>query len=135
MLSLPQNARWRAFIVEITGNPRAAMQYVNYEEAIVQRYGIELQGWTYDKLVNPSELSTAVDPLRKLLNAINSGDCKFVKLTAEERRKRRETYNAKIASGELKAHTRKTRSDSGKKKKRIAVEGIKFFKAAELNDG
>jgi hypothetical protein len=99
------------------------MQYVNYEEAIVQRYGIELQGWTYDKLVNPSELSTAVDPLRKLLNAINSGDCKFVKLMAEERRKRQETYNAKIASGELKARTRKTRSDSGKKKKRIAVEG------------
>jgi hypothetical protein len=94
------------------------MQYVNYEEAIIQRYGIELQGWTYDKFVNPSELSTSLPLLRKLLNAIDTGDCKFVKLTAEERRKRLETYKKKVANGEIKIRERKTRSDAGKRKRK-----------------
>jgi hypothetical protein len=111
------------FIVEITSNPSAMMQYVNYEEAIIQHYGIELKGWTYNKFVNPSELSTAVDLLCKLLNAITSRDCKFVKLTGEECQERLEAYNAKLASGELKACTCKTHSDSRKKKKRTADEG------------
>lgn len=48
--------------VEITGNPRAVMNYVNYEEAIVQRYEVVLEGWTLDKFVNPSELSTSLPP-------------------------------------------------------------------------
>lgn len=103
--------------VEITGNPTAMMQYANYEEDIVQRYGIVLQGWTYEKFVNPSELSTAIGPLRGLMDAINNGDCKFVKLTAEERRKRKATYKAKVDSGEVKARKRKRRSDYGTKKK------------------
>lgn len=94
------------------------MQYVNYEEAIVQRYGIELQGWTYDKFVNPSELSTSLPLLRKLLTAIDTGSCKFVKLTAEELRKRLETYKKKVESGELKIRERKTRSDAGKRKRK-----------------
>ena len=102
LLSDTTNISLCPFIVEITGNPNAVMQYVNYEEAIIQWYGIELKGWTYDNFVNPSELSTSLPSLQKLLNAINTGDCKFVKLTAEERRKWLETYKKKIANGELK---------------------------------
>ena len=118
LLSDTTNMSLRPFIVEITGNPNAVMQYVNYEEAIIQWYGIELKGWTYDNFVNPSELSTSLPSLQKLLNAINTGDCKFVKLTAEERRKRLETYKKKIANGELKVRERKTRSDAGKRKRK-----------------
>ncbi|KAF8236919.1 hypothetical protein L208DRAFT_1078784, partial [Tricholoma matsutake] len=105
----------------------AVMQYVNYEEGIIQRYGdgIELTGWTYEKFVNPSELSTAVEPLHKLVDAINAGDCKFVKLTTEECRECLASYRAKIAVGELKARERKTRSDAGtKKRKRKAMNNI-----------
>jgi hypothetical protein len=57
------------------------MQYVNYEEAIVQCYGVLLKGWTFNRFVNPSELSTSLPPLQKLLNALNDGSCKIVKLT------------------------------------------------------
>jgi uncharacterized membrane protein YukC len=53
-----------------------------------------------------------------LIDAINAGECKFVKLSADERKKRLKTYKAKIAAGELKAHERKTHSDARKKKKR-----------------
>jgi hypothetical protein len=99
------------------------MQYVNYEEAIVQRYGIKLQGWTYDRFVNPSELSTSLPLLRKLLNAIDTGDCKFVKLTAEALRKCLETYKKKVANGEIKIRERKIRSDAGKRKRK-AQDGL-----------
>jgi hypothetical protein len=113
---------WCPCSAEITGNPSASMNYINYEEAIVQRYGIDLVGWTYEKFVNPSEFSSTLGPLRRLIDAINAGDCKFVKLTAEECRKRLQTYKAKIVAGELKARERKIRSDAGKKKKRKRVD-------------
>ena len=57
------------------------MHYVDYEEKIVQCYGVELIGWTYEKLVNSNHLSTLLPGLRQLLDAINTGSCKFIKLT------------------------------------------------------
>ena len=60
---------------EITDNANATMHYADYEEKVVQRYGVELIGWTYEKLVNPSELSTSLPGLRQLLEAINAGSC------------------------------------------------------------
>jgi hypothetical protein len=57
------------------------MQYVNYEEAIVQCYGVVIEGWTFDKFINLSELSTSIPPLKTLLDALNDGRCKFIKLT------------------------------------------------------
>jgi len=38
--------------VEITGNQKAVMQYVDYEEDIVQHYGIVLEGWTFKTRVS-----------------------------------------------------------------------------------
>ena len=66
------------FPAEITDNANATMHYADYEEKVVQRYGVELIGWTYKKLVNPSELSTSLPGLRKLLEAINTGSYKFI---------------------------------------------------------
>ena len=97
------------------------MQYVNYEKGIVQQYGVELIGWTHDKFTNPSKLSTAVEPLCKLLNAIKGGDCKLIKLTVKEHKKRLETYRAKVHSGEVKVRSKKTHSDAGKKRKNRKV--------------
>ena len=57
------------------------MHYVDYKEKVVNHYGVELIGWTYEKLVNPSELSVLLPGLCQLLNAINSVSCKFIKLT------------------------------------------------------
>ena len=94
------------------------MQYVNYEEAIVQRYGIVLEGWTFARFVNPSELSTALPPLQKLLNALNDGSCKFVKLTREQCKAREKEYREKVVTGEIQVRERKTRKDAGQKRKR-----------------
>jgi hypothetical protein len=104
--------------VEITENPNAVMQYVNYEEAIVQRYSIVLEGWTFARFVNPSKLSTALPPLQKLLNALNDGSCKFVKLTREQRKACKKEYCEKVVTREIQVPEQKTRKDAGQKRKR-----------------
>ncbi|KAJ6570736.1 hypothetical protein B0H10DRAFT_1964571 [Mycena sp. CBHHK59/15] len=57
-------------LVEITGDKRAQMQYVWYEEDIVLKYGVILVGWTFPEIVNPSELSTSIPGLQELYDAI-----------------------------------------------------------------
>lgn len=71
----------------------------------------------FNRFVNPSELSTALPPLQKLLDAINGGSCKFVKLSREQRKARKKDYRAKAVSGEVQVRERKTRKDAGKKGK------------------
>ena len=93
------------------------MHYSDYEEKIVQRYGIELVGWTYEKFVNPSELSTSLPGLQRLLDAINNGTCKFVKLTALKLSERRQELQKSISEGNVPAPKgRKPRKDRGTKR-------------------
>lgn len=101
------------------------MHYTRYEEEIVQRYGIDLQGWTYEKLMNPSTLSSSLPPLKALRDALVTGTCKFVKLTAAERKEREAAYIASIESGKVELQKRKRRSDADirKKSKRARKEG------------
>ncbi|KAJ6591775.1 hypothetical protein DFH09DRAFT_1073634 [Mycena vulgaris] len=76
-------------LVEVSGNLNAAMAYVNYEANIVLKHGVELVGWTADKFCSPSELTSSLPILRKLLNALESGDCMFVKLGPAELKQRK----------------------------------------------
>jgi hypothetical protein len=103
-------------IVKITGQSNAVMQYLNYERDTVLRHGVVLEGWTHSTWANPSELSTSLEPLRKLLDALKNDTCKFVKLTSEQRQKRQEAYNKKVDSGEIQVQRQK-RKDAGKKRK------------------
>ena len=110
-------------LVGITGNPKAIMHYTWYEEEIIQWYGIKLQGWTYEEIINPSLLSSSLPPLKTLLDALTAGTCKFVKLSASERKEREAAYMEKIASGQVEVHKRKRRSDAGvSKSKRARIE-------------
>ncbi|KAJ7473509.1 hypothetical protein FB451DRAFT_1558700 [Mycena latifolia] len=109
-------------LVTITQNSDAVMQYVNYEEDIVHRYGIELVGWTPDKWCNPSDLTSSLTVLRELLDALKSGDCKFVKLSVEELKERITDYKEALAAGEIVGKHRNTRSDMGKKRKRAGSD-------------
>jgi hypothetical protein len=51
--------------------------------------------------MNSSTLSSSLPPLKVLHDALVTGTCKFVKLTAVERKARETAYMAKIASGGL----------------------------------
>ncbi|TFK59157.1 hypothetical protein BDN72DRAFT_906111 [Pluteus cervinus] len=114
---------------QITGNSNLQMQYVHFETRIVHQYGVNIVGWTHPTFGNPSELSSSLEPLKKLYDALVSGECKFVKLSEADVDKRKKEYEAKLASGEVEVTERKQRKDAGTKrgankrtKKRNAVE-------------
>ncbi len=90
------------------------MQYKTYEKDIVIEQGVELIGWTHDVFACPSSLPNALEPLQKLLHAIDDGACHFKRLSHSEIATRRKDYEAKAANGQLPA--RKERVDKGVKR-------------------
>ncbi|KAJ7506452.1 hypothetical protein B0H11DRAFT_1657605, partial [Mycena galericulata] len=94
------------------------MDYTYHEESIVLKHGVELVGWTADRFVNPSELSSSLAVLTTLRDAIKNGDCKWVRLEPAERRARKVKWLADVAAGTVTARARNPRSDIGKKRKR-----------------
>ena len=69
------------------------MIYTEYDELIVQKYGVELRGWTFERFECPSALSTSLPALQALLN---NDRCKFIKLTPVEVKARREERQKQI---------------------------------------
>jgi hypothetical protein len=104
--------------VEATGDRNAQMQYSNYEEGIVHRYGVKLVGWTFPLLVSPSELSTSLPALQTLYDALKHDTCKWEKLSPSQLTERIAKYNADISAGVIPARVRETRSDAGVKRPR-----------------
>jgi len=95
------------------------MWYSEYEERIVQAHSILLQGWTYPNLINPGQLSTSLPALRGLRDAIKDGTCKFVTLTQDELKIRRENILQEIQAGSRPpTKARAQRSDLGSKRMR-----------------
>ncbi|KAI0699212.1 hypothetical protein BC835DRAFT_1412677 [Cytidiella melzeri] len=108
-------AKITAQLIELTGNPSIKMNYVNFEEQIVQRYGLAIVGWPANvHFVNPSDLSNSLPPLQGLCDALTNGSCKFVRLTAAEVKARRERVAADVAAGTITPRkARKPRKDAG----------------------
>jgi hypothetical protein len=90
------------------------MEYVHHEESIVLRYDVKLVGWTADKFVNPSDLSSSLGALTTLRNALQNGECRWEKLSREERRDRQAKWDAGVADGSIIPRSRATRLDKGK---------------------
>ncbi|OBZ67311.1 hypothetical protein A0H81_12569 [Grifola frondosa] len=65
-------------LVDITNNEHAVMKYTSFERDIVMQHRIDLVGWTADKFCNLSDLSNSLPQLEKLLEALESGACRFV---------------------------------------------------------
>ncbi|KAJ7889568.1 hypothetical protein B0H14DRAFT_2275383, partial [Mycena olivaceomarginata] len=94
------------------------MEYLHYEESIVLRFGVELVGWTADKFVNPSELSSSLGALTTLRNALKNDECKWVKLSHEARQARQTKWDEDVAAGKILPRARAMRCDKGKPRKR-----------------
>lgn len=103
---------------EITGNDTVGMQYENYDEQIVLRYGVILEGWTAPRWANPSSLSNSVDMLKTLRDALLDGSCYWRKLSQDELKTRREGHMEGLRDGSLREKPRKIRSDVGQSRKR-----------------
>ncbi|KAJ7506728.1 hypothetical protein B0H11DRAFT_1644568, partial [Mycena galericulata] len=65
------------------------MQYVWYEEDIVQHYCVVLVGWTFPEIINPSELSSSLPGLQELYDALKDNTCFFKRLEPAEREQRK----------------------------------------------
>ena len=100
------------------------MNYTHYEEEVVHRYGVVIEGWTADKFVNPSELSSSLPLLTNLRDALKNGNCHFRRLSAAEKQQRMKEYSAKVASGEIPRWDRERRSDLGTKRKKKTVAPV-----------
>ena len=95
------------------------MSYHQYEKKVVQRYGVELVGWTSPKLVAPSHLGRSVPQLKDLLDALMSGACHLQRLTNAQLKERvgaqvRPTNDGVVIAPVPKP--RKKHSDTGKKR-------------------
>ncbi|OBZ65193.1 hypothetical protein A0H81_14854 [Grifola frondosa] len=89
---------------------------------IVISHRIDLVGWTAEKFCNPSDLSNSLPPLEKLLDALMTGACRFVRLSSSEYAERKEKFDAAVESGVV--PMRKKWKDAGtkrmsKKRKRV----------------
>lgn len=93
------------------------MNYTNYETAIVERYRVNLVGWTFPRLVSPSEIGT-IDDIRTLRDALKTGACKWVRLSKRELAAHSEAVAQWREDGEVIGKKRKERSNKGVKRKR-----------------
>lgn len=104
---------------EATKDPKAKMQWVHYWRNIVQRYLVICDGWPDEiPFDNLSKASSGVTNLEMLLRKWKSGDIYWRSLETEEFQQLLEERNEKLGSGEIVEHTRRTRSDKGKKRRR-----------------
>ncbi|KAJ6463585.1 hypothetical protein DFH09DRAFT_1347256 [Mycena vulgaris] len=106
-------------LITKTGDRNAQMQYTNYEEGIVHRYGVKLVGWTFEgPFISPSEMSTSLPALQKLYDALKDDSCRFEKLSPVQLAERIAVHRADIAAGAVAPRVRQPRSDIGTKRPR-----------------
>ncbi|KAG1793274.1 uncharacterized protein HD556DRAFT_1443705 [Suillus plorans] len=102
---------------DITGIPKATMQWTEYWRNTVQRYNVVCEGWPSTiPFKNLSEASSALSELRMLLNKWESGAIKWRYLEEEEYERLLQECLQKIDGGEIIERTRRQRSDKGKKR-------------------
>ena len=102
---------------------KVTMNYENYEGKIVERYGVALQGWPCGEIRNPSKVGSHQE-VTKLLEALKSGECRWVTLSDEEIAQRKATNKAHQARGETVYKSRKEgprKRKSGKKSAKSAA--------------
>ncbi|KAJ7793219.1 hypothetical protein B0H14DRAFT_3560895, partial [Mycena olivaceomarginata] len=96
----------------------ARLAWTWFDEDVVQRYGVVLEGWTAGRIVDPSNLSTSQTVIRTLLEAIRTGECYFRKLGPSEAAERRKKWDEDVAAERVVAKHRAPRRDAGVPRKR-----------------
>ncbi|KAJ7257424.1 hypothetical protein C8J57DRAFT_1648487, partial [Mycena rebaudengoi] len=94
------------------------MAYTWYEEDVVQRYNVIMEGWPAAPFINLSAMSTSLPNLRTLMHDLQTGECAFRKLLPAEAAERRKKWEANVAAGRIVAKHRAERCDKGSSRKR-----------------
>ncbi|KAI5989961.1 hypothetical protein EDD15DRAFT_2198310 [Pisolithus albus] len=101
---------------DITGDPKAKMQWAQYFRNVVACYHIAIEGWP-DTVVfaNLSSTSSSLSQLEVLLRKWEMGSTYWKKLSDNKFRELQQERNERLERGEIQAHSRCTHSDKGKK--------------------
>ena len=96
----------------ITRQQNVTMNYVNYEDAIVERFKVKLVGWTFKQFVSPTDINTVQD-VRELRNALKNGACHWVQLSPQALKDHVAAVDERRKQGEVVGKKRKERNDKG----------------------
>ncbi|KAF8164199.1 hypothetical protein BJ912DRAFT_1068484 [Pholiota molesta] len=94
---------------------QAQMNYANYDTQIIQRHGVKLVGWTFDKVISPNDIYT-INDVRILLKALQCGTCHWIRLSKLEITNHAKEMTAREVAGETIGKKRKGRADAGVKR-------------------
>ncbi|KAF8524123.1 hypothetical protein BU17DRAFT_63481 [Hysterangium stoloniferum] len=99
---------------KITGEDGLNMEWTAYEDLIIDKYHVILDGWPKDIVFNPADLGTK--SLAMVIAALEDGTCNWKKLTEESYIKYVQERERKIQAGEVHIPKCKRRSDAGQKR-------------------
>ncbi|KAG2342394.1 hypothetical protein BDR05DRAFT_886616 [Suillus weaverae] len=103
------------------GEKDIAMNYINYESAIVEAYAVWLTGWPQSiSFISPSNIGT-VTKIWKLCDALKAQTCYWAVLTPAEVKAHTAELDAHHSAGEVVCRPHKKCSDTGVSCKRKAV--------------
>ncbi|KAG1880786.1 hypothetical protein F4604DRAFT_1578410 [Suillus subluteus] len=106
------------FTVLVTGKKDIAMNYKNYETAVVETYAVRLIGWPSSvKFISPSNIGI-IGEIRKLHDTLKARTCYWVALTPAEVKAHTAELDTRRSAGEVVRQPRKKRSDAGLSRKR-----------------
>jgi hypothetical protein len=110
------------------------MNYPNYDTKVIERYQTKLVGWTYHEFKSPFDIHT-IDDIRNLLEALQCGQCYWVRMTKNEVTRHRDDMSKRRAAGETIGKTRQPRSDIGVKRPRKTQPGTSKGAGDNGDDG
>jgi hypothetical protein len=107
----------------VSQSKQALMNYANYDAKIIDRYQTKLVGWTYRDFVSPFDIHT-IDDIRLLLEALQSGNCYWMRMSKGEVNRHKIDLEKRRAAGETIGKARQPRSDIGTKRPRKNAPGV-----------
>jgi len=86
------------------------MKYADYKSLVI-RHGVELTGWTEGTGICPIKRINTAPQLRRLLTALNTGECHWAQLSEDDWATRKVAYKACMDAGL--GHQRAPHKDKG----------------------
>ncbi|KIK21689.1 hypothetical protein PISMIDRAFT_31748, partial [Pisolithus microcarpus 441] len=101
---------------DVTGDPKAKMQWAQYFRNVVTRYQVVIEGWPeMIPFANLSSASSSLAQLEVLLRKWELGATYWKALSDDELNQLQQRRNEGLENGEIEEHSHRTRSDKGKK--------------------
>ncbi|KAI5987815.1 hypothetical protein EDD15DRAFT_2173025 [Pisolithus albus] len=116
--------------LRIVAKKKIRINFINFEVAIKEKYGIDLLGWLEDVPFQSPRAIINAEHLRTLRDALKAGTCRWAHMSRQQRLEYQERLKERRGAGEVVGKPRKKRSDVGWKRRRTA--GGKGLKSATI---